>query len=50
MEVAKIFRTDRDDNKRIDEWDVGAGQGDIVGDDDVDILIRDNNQVVVEYR
>ena len=45
-------RTDRGDNEGDDEWpDPNAGnEPDRRGDDDVDILIRENGELVVEYR
>jgi len=47
-----IFRTDLGDDEGSDEWDGGriSGQHDPSGDDDIDIVIRDNGNVAVDYR
>jgi hypothetical protein len=47
-----IFRTDLGDDEGGEEWDFGriSGHKDPAGDDDVDILIRPNGEIVVDYR
>ena len=55
-----MLRTDFGDNEgegnrpnvdTDDEWDHGSGtEADKAGDDDIDILIRPDGEVVVEYR
>ncbi len=51
VSVNRMFRTDLGDNEGGNEWTHGStSQRDPVGDDDVDILIRANGQIVVEYR
>ncbi len=47
-----IFRTDLEDDEGGTEWDLGRkpGHKDKAGDDDVDILIRPDGKIVVEYR
>lgn len=47
-----IFRTDLGDDEGGAEWDFGRipGHKDKAGDDDVDILIRPDGEIVVEYR
>lgn len=52
VSLKKIFRTDLGDDEGVDEWDEGRILGNIDGrgDDDVDILIRENGEVVVDYR
>jgi beta-lactamase superfamily II metal-dependent hydrolase len=52
VDAARILRTDRGDDEGGDEWDherVG-GTHDEEGDDDVDIVIRENGDVEVAYR
>ena len=48
----KMFRTDLGDDGGVKEWDYGRipGHKDPKGDDDVDILIRPDGEIVVEYR
>jgi len=48
----RIFRTDLGDDEGSPEWAEGRipGNGDPVGDDDVDILIRASGEVCVGYR
>ena len=57
VSIQNIFRTDlgddeRDPNEEDKEWSHGRQNGhrDPSGDDDVDILIRSNGTVRVEYR
>ena len=46
-----MFRTDWGDNEGEDEWNYGhSDEDDEPGDDDVDIVIRKDGQVLVEYR
>lgn len=46
-----IFRTDLGDNEGGDEWDHGSNTpgGNVLGRDNVDILIRPNGEVLVDY-
>ena len=48
----EIFRTDRGDDEGAEEWPHGRvpGNTDPKGDDDVDILIRPDGTIEVEYR
>jgi len=49
----KMFRTDRGDDEGADEWNDShriSGHKDPSGDDDVDILIRSDGSIVLEYR
>ena len=49
--VNKIFRTDLGDNEGGDEWSHGnTTERDRSGDDNVDILLRENGTLQVEYR
>jgi beta-lactamase superfamily II metal-dependent hydrolase len=52
VSLNNIFRTDLGDDEGDGEWAHGRiiGNTDPAGDDDVDILIRPNGEVVVEYR
>ena len=52
MDEARMFRTDRGDDEGGEEWDGGRRSGcrDKRGDDDVEIVIRENGDVEVEYR
>jgi competence protein ComEC len=47
-----IFRTDLGDGGGRGEWNYGydPNQSDKVGDDDVDVLIKEDGQIVVQYR
>ena len=47
-----MFRTDLGDDEGDPEWDHGRvrNQSDPRGDDDVDVLLRGNGTIVVEYR
>lgn len=47
-----IFRTDRGDDEGLKEWDHLRipGHVDPAGDDDVDVLIRGNGEIRVDYR
>jgi competence protein ComEC len=47
-----MFRIDRGDDEGVEEWDYGRVPGNVdpAGDDDVDILIRPDGSIVVEYR
>jgi hypothetical protein len=50
--LANIFRTDRGDDEGGDEWDHGrvSGCSDGRSDDDVDVVLRADGSVEVEYR
>jgi hypothetical protein len=50
--AASLFRTDRGDDEGPDEWDADriSGCTDKKGDDDVDIVIRQDGSVEVAYR
>jgi competence protein ComEC len=52
VQTDHIFRTDLGDDEGGKEWDEGRiiGHVDKRGDDDIDILIRPNGEIVVEYR
>lgn len=52
VEKDHILRTDLGDDEGGKEWDEGRiiGHIDKRGDDDIDILIRPNGEIVVEYR
>ena len=52
VQIEKIIRTDLGDDEGGKEWGHGriAGHKDQAGDDDVDILIRPDGEIVVEYR
>jgi beta-lactamase superfamily II metal-dependent hydrolase len=48
----RMSRTDRGDDEGSEEWEYGRVPGNVdpAGDDDVDILIRPNGSIVVDYR
>lgn len=50
--ITSMFRTDRGDDEGGDEWRHGRidDHSDPRGDDDVDVLLRSNQTIVVEYR
>lgn len=51
VKVENMFRTDLGDNEGGDEWPLGRGDSaDKPGDDDVDIFLRGNGDVQVQYR
>jgi len=52
MDESKVFRTDRGDDEDGDESPLQrvAGCTDSIGDDDVEIVIRQNGDIEVEYR
>ena len=52
VDKQKMFRTDRGDDEGGNEWDNERipGNVDQAGDDDVDVLIRADGSVVVEYK
>jgi len=51
IRVRNIFRTDLGDNDGPLEWSFGAtARRDRIGDDDVDIVLRANGAVAVQYR
>lgn len=52
LTASQMFRTDRGDDEGTKEWSHLRipGHSDPIGDDDVDILIRNSGQLVVEYR
>jgi beta-lactamase superfamily II metal-dependent hydrolase len=52
VKESHIFRTDLGDDEGSKEWDGGrvAGQHDLAGDDDIEIVIRENGDLVVDYR
>lgn len=52
VQLSKMFRTDRGDDEGSSEWNHlrQAGNHDSAGDDDVDILIREDGSLIVEYR
>ena len=51
MVVDKMFRTDRGDDEGLKEWSHARidGHKDKSGDDDVDVLIRADGEILVEY-
>jgi beta-lactamase superfamily II metal-dependent hydrolase len=51
IKVENMFRTDLGDDEGEKEWKSGriVGNSDKVGDDDIDILIRPNGEVKVDY-
>ncbi len=52
VSLNNIFRTDLEDDEGGTEWNYGriSNRKDIIGDDDVDILIQPNSEIMVEYR
>lgn len=52
IDINNIFRTDKGDDEGYKEWAYQriANHKDPRGDDDIDILIRENGEVVVDYR
>ena len=52
VSLDKILRTDRGDDEGEREWSYGRipGNRDVVGDDDIDIIVRENGEIHVAYR